>query len=66
MLLFFFIGGNQIEAECQNFLREKGISEMPVGSVFVSNAGNLLCKKVIHAVGPRWMGGRENEDNDLY
>ena len=47
-------------------MREKGISEVPVGSIFVSNAGDLLCKKVIHAVGPRWMGGKENEDNDLY
>ena len=34
--------------------------------MFASNGGNLLCKKVIHAVGPRWMSGNENEDNDLY
>ena len=26
----------------------------------------MRCKKVIHAVGPRWKGGSKNEENDLF
>ena len=32
----------------------------------MSAAGRLPCKKVIHAVGPRWKGGHNNEASDLY
>ena len=35
------------------------------GQVFVSSGGNLKCKNIIHAVGPRWMGGHKNEEEDL-
>lgn len=30
-----------------------GVGEVPAGSAVVTSAGNLLCKFVIHAVGPR-------------
>ena len=30
-----------------------GIGEVPAGSAVVTSAGNLLCKFVIHAIGPR-------------
>lgn len=30
-----------------------GVGEVPSGSAVVTSAGNLLCKFVIHAVGPR-------------
>jgi len=30
-----------------------GIGEVPPGSAVVTSAGNLLCKFVIHAIGPR-------------
>ena len=35
------------------------------GQVYVSTAGRLPCQKVIHAVGPRWGGGSNNEENTL-
>ena len=36
------------------------------GQVFVSTAGNLDCKQVVHTVGPVWRGGYGNEENELY
>ena len=36
------------------------------GQVYVSRAGRLPCKAVIHAVGPMWRGGGRNEENQLY
>lgn len=35
------------------------------GQVFTSNAGDLLCKKIIHAVGPRWRNGFSREESTL-
>ena len=34
----------------------------PTGSAVISTAGDLPAKYVIHAVGPRWNGGRSNEE----
>ena len=39
---------------------------LTAGEVCMSTAGRLPCKKVIHAVGPRWKGGHNNEASDLY
>jgi len=38
---------------------------MNIGDVFSSSAGKLKCKKVYHAVGPEWKGGKKNEEKDL-
>ena len=35
------------------------------GQVYVSVPGRLSCKKVIHAVGPRWKDGNNHEEKHL-
>ncbi|KAM8882460.1 uncharacterized protein ACB058_002239 [Synchiropus picturatus] len=43
-------GGPQVQAE-SNALVER-LGKIPVGGVVMTNAGNLRCKKLLHAVGP--------------
>lgn len=38
---------------------------MNVGDVYVGNPGKLPCQRIIHAVGPEWKGGNNNENVDL-
>jgi putative ATPase len=49
-------GGPSIQAESDR------IGRVPTGSAAVTGAGNLHAKWVVHAVGPVWRGGGENED----
>jgi len=41
------------------------IGYVPVGEAAITTAGKLKAKYVIHAVGPVWRGGRENEEENL-
>jgi len=45
--------------------RERYPDGCPTGSAVISSAGNLSARYVIHAVGPRWGGGRKGEANQL-
>ena len=54
-------GGPEIMRETD----EKYPDGCPTGSAVISGAGRLLCKYVIHAVGPVWSGGNRGEANLL-
>lgn len=56
-------GGTKLISECNDHVRKHG--QLPPGKVFVSSAGSLPCKSVIHTVGPIWKDGSNNEDKDL-
>ncbi len=48
-------GGPEILAECRR------IGGCPTGEAVITTAGKLPAKYVIHAVGPVWRGGQNNE-----
>src|SRR5437764_3289732 len=48
-------GGAKIYEECQR------IGGCPIGDAVITGGGNLKARHVIHAVGPVWRGGDEDE-----
>lgn len=48
-------GGPKIYEECQK------IGGCPIGDAVITTGGNLKARHVIHAVGPVWRGGDEDE-----
>lgn len=58
-----FVGGRSIQDECNDYVRKKG--RLMEGQVYLSAAGNLKCKGVIHAVGPVWQNGINQEEGYL-
>ena len=52
-------GGPKIYEECQK------IGGCPIGDAVITTGGNLKARHVIHAVGPVWRGGDEDEDKVL-
>ena len=48
-------GGSKIYEECQK------IGGCPIGDAVITTGGNLKARHVIHAVGPVWRGGDEEE-----
>ena len=57
-------GGNEINDDCHMHVKLEG--KLLPGQTYTSRPGRLPCKAVIHAVGPKWSGGRRNEENHLY
>lgn len=56
-------GGSSILEECRKIRNTQGRC-MP-GEAIITNAGHLKAKYVIHAVGPIWQGGSQQEDQCL-
>lgn len=52
--------GPQLMAECDKIRAAQG--GCPTGSAVVTKPGELPCRYVIHAVGPIWRGGQNQED----
>jgi len=53
-------GGEMIQIESDIYISEHG--PIPEGDVAITGGGTLRAQKVIHAVGPIWHGGREDEE----
>ncbi|ABR30030.1 Appr-1-p processing protein [Thermosipho melanesiensis] len=56
-------GGYIIQEESDEYVQKHG--PVPTGGVTVTTAGNLNAKYIIHAVGPVWRGGENNEEEKL-
>jgi putative ATPase len=56
-------GGLEVQWESDAWVEAHG--KLPVGGVAVTGAGRLPAKRVIHAVGPVWHGGDDDEPDDL-
>lgn len=57
-------GGRVIQKESTTYVQSNG--KLKSGSVVPLGPGNLPCKKILHAVGPRWVGGNKGEEQILY
>ena len=57
-------GGATIQSESEEYVQSHG--KVSIGTCVCLGAGNLPCKKIIHAVGPQWHGGGINEEEMLY
>ena len=57
-------GGSQIQKDSTCYVQENG--KLNAGKAICSSPGLLPFKKLIHSVGPRWMGGEKNEQFVLY
>ena len=54
-------GGPIIQEDSVKYINSHG--KLDVGdAILAKNPGNLPCKAVVHAVGPIWKGGKENEE----
>lgn len=52
-------GGPEITKECDKIRKKQG--ECHTGQAVVTSGGKLPVKKIIHAVGPIWRGGTDEE-----
>lgn len=57
-------GGKEVQLQSDRWVRKHG--PVPPGQVAVTEAGQLPCKWLIHAVGPIWRGGNWREDSELW
>ena len=55
-------GGKSIQIESDEIVKKRGNCSLSPGEVVPTKAGNLPCKFIIHAVGPKWNEYRHKED----
>ena len=54
-------GGSIVQEESTKYVERAG--QLSVGdAVLLKAVGNLPCKAIVHAVGPRWSGGKTHEE----
>lgn len=56
--------GSTVMQECQMIIRQRG--SCLAGTAVSTSGGRLSCKYIIHAVGPIWHGGSQDEEGLLY
>lgn len=61
--LVMFLAGRKLDEDCMARIKIRG--RLLPGQVCITRAGKLACKKVIHAVGPRWNRLNAGEENVL-
>ncbi|MHB9293622.1 putative O-acetyl-ADP-ribose deacetylase [Hollandina sp. SP2] len=60
--------GPELLAECRKIAesrKDHPAGACPTGKAVITGPGRLLCKKVIHTVGPVWYGGAQSEPSLL-
>lgn len=63
--IFKAVGKEKLEQACKEVLREQGEESCAVGSAVVTPAFGLSAGYIIHAVVPRWEGGKYEEYSKL-
>jgi len=57
-------GGLNVQKESNEYIATH--KKVPSGKAVCLGSGDLPCKKLIHAVSPRWEGGNQSEEQTLY
>lgn len=58
-----FTGGIEIQKECKEHVQRNG--KLTEGEIYCSKPGTLSCKMIVHACGPTWKGGTNQEKDRL-
>lgn len=58
-----FTGGIEIQKECTEHVQKNG--KLTEGEIYCSKSGTLSCKMIVHACGPTWKGGQNQEKDCL-
>jgi O-acetyl-ADP-ribose deacetylase len=56
------VGGPEILKQCKDIRRHDFPKGVPTGKAVITTGGELPAQYVIHAVGPVWNGGDQNEE----
>nr|XP_034317327.1 protein mono-ADP-ribosyltransferase PARP14 isoform X2 [Crassostrea gigas] len=56
-------GGIEIQKECTEHVQKNG--KLTEGEIYCSKSGTLSCKMIVHACGPTWKGGQNQEKDCL-